>query len=202
MTEGTITITTNVTGASITVMDGATVVTSGSTFSGKTYTSEKIKYGTYVVTVTKEGCKDFTQTVVLNSDDVKVDAQLESVNAVKAELKDAYKVNDTKVQVNFTNKIAVPTKDNFSIEGLTISDAKITDDQKSVILTVSGMELDKTYTVKTKNIVDANGKAVADGSVDFVARKIAYQAKMEIVDVKTGKSITRLSLMVKRLQNS
>ncbi|MCI5501254.1 MAG: hypothetical protein MR409_04925, partial [Lachnospiraceae bacterium] len=119
-------------------------------------------------------------------------AKLESVNEVKAELKDAYKSNETQVQVNFTNKIAVPTKDNFSIEGLTISDVKITDDQKSVLLTVSGMELDKTYTVAVKNIIDANGKAVADGKVDFVARKITYKADMDIVDVKTGKSITEI----------
>ncbi|MCI5501251.1 MAG: PEGA domain-containing protein [Lachnospiraceae bacterium] len=191
-TEGTISVTTNITGASITVMEGATVVATGSTLEGKTFTTGKIKNGAYVVTVSKEGYKDNTQNVIVNGDDVKVDAPLESVNEVKAELKNAYKVNDTKVQVNFTNKIAVPTKDNFAIAGLTISAAELTEDQKSVILTVSGMELDKTYTVTTKNIIDANGKAVADGTTDFVARKITYMAKMEIVDVKTGASRTEL----------
>ena len=193
-TKGTISVTTNITGASITVMDGATPVASGSTLSGKEFTTEKIKYGTYVVTVKKDGYKEYSQQVVLNGDNVKVDAQLEEIKAeeVKAELKGAYRTGEKSVQVNFTNKIKEPTKDNFSIEGLTISDAKITDDQKSVILTVSGMELDKTYTVKTNNILDANGKSVADGAVDFTARKITYQAKMEIVDVKTGKSITEI----------
>ena len=65
-TEGTISVTTNITGAAVEILDGAKVVTSGSTLSGYTYTTEKIKYGTYVVTVKKDGYKDFTQQVVLN----------------------------------------------------------------------------------------------------------------------------------------
>ena len=191
-TKGTISVTTNITGAAVEILDGTTPVATGSTLSGYTYISKKIKYGTYVVTITKEGYKDFTQTVVLNADDVTVDAKLESVNEVKAELDKAHKVTDTTVQVDFTNKIAVPTKDNFSIEGLTIEDVKLTDDQKSVILTVAGMELDKTYSVKTNNIIDANGNAVNNGTVDFVARKISYKVDMQIVDVNTGKDITQI----------
>ncbi|MCI5588718.1 MAG: PEGA domain-containing protein, partial [Lachnospiraceae bacterium] len=173
-------------------MNDATVVTSGSTMSGYTYTSKKIPNGTYVVTVSKEGYKNFTQTATVNGDDFKIDAQLETVDAVKAELKGAHKVNDTQVQVDFTNKIDVPTKANFSIEGLTIEDAKLTDDQQSVVLTVKGMELDKTYTVKTTNIVDINGRTVADGTADFVARKIQYKVDIKAYDVKTGENVTQI----------
>ncbi|MCI5500602.1 MAG: PEGA domain-containing protein, partial [Lachnospiraceae bacterium] len=79
-TKGTISVTTNITGAAVEIYDGPTLVTTGSTMSGYTYTTDKIKYGTYVVTVKKDGYKDFTQTVVLNADDAKVDAKLESVN--------------------------------------------------------------------------------------------------------------------------
>ncbi|MCI5502073.1 MAG: PEGA domain-containing protein [Lachnospiraceae bacterium] len=191
-TKGTISVTTNITGAAVEIYDGPTLVTTGSTMSGKTYTSKKIPNGTYVVTVSKDGYKNFTQTATVNGDDFKIDALLETVDAVKAELKGAHKVNDTQVQVDFTNKIDVPTKDNFSIEGLTIEDAKLTDDQQSVVLTVKGMELDKTYTVKTTNIVDINGRTVADGTADFVARKIQYKVDIKAYDVKTGENVTQI----------
>ena len=85
-TKGTISVTTNISGASITIMDGSKVVTSGSAVDGKPLTTGKIPNGTYVVTVSKEGYKPNTQNVVVNGDVVKIDSALELVIDVKADL--------------------------------------------------------------------------------------------------------------------
>lgn len=87
-TEGAITVTTNVSGASIKVVTGTSIVASG-TAVGTSYKTDKLPNGTYTVVASKAGYDDATATVIVNGEatspvDIKLVEKAVKVTAISA----------------------------------------------------------------------------------------------------------------------
>lgn len=61
-------------------------------------------------------------------------------------------INLTKVTVKFNTAVDAVTADNFSIPGLTVASATLSEDKKTVTLSVTGTEVSKSYEVTVKNV--------------------------------------------------
>ena len=86
--EGAITVTTNVSGASIKVVTGTSIVASG-TAVGTSYKTDKLPNGTYTVVASKAGYDDATATVIVNGEatspvDIKLVEKAVKVTAISA----------------------------------------------------------------------------------------------------------------------
>ena len=157
-TEGAITVTTNVTGASITVTSGSSVVATG-TAVGTSFTTGKVANGTYTVKVSAPGYKDATKEVVVN-DDVAINVELEKVSFEAAQVgRQTIKVTGD----DLTDKVAdyVVKRGNINVA---IDNVKLADDKKSAVLTSSSSSLtaDDNYTVSFKNGAEYKLSVVAE----------------------------------------
>ncbi len=75
--------------------------------------------------------------------------------------------SNTEVKVNFTQAVDAAAAENFTVsDGVTVSEAKLSDDKKSVVLTVAGAEYGKNYDLTVTGIKVA-GKAQADQKLTF-----------------------------------
>ena len=75
--------------------------------------------------------------------------------------------SNTEVKVNFTQAVDAAAAENFTVsDGVTVSEAKLSDDKKSVVLTVAGAEYGKSYDLTVTGIKVA-GKAQADQKLTF-----------------------------------
>lgn len=77
------------------------------------------------------------------------DLKVESVSAI----------TKTSVKINFNKAVDSVTKDNFTIAGGVVNAATLSEDKKSVTLTVSGLTYETEYTVVAANIL-VDGKPV------------------------------------------
>ena len=101
MTEGTITITTNVTGAAVKVLNGAKVVaTATGSELDKTVITGKVPYGTYDVVISKDGYETVTKNVVVNGENVNVDATLTEVEKLEVSSISAVNAAGVKTALN------------------------------------------------------------------------------------------------------
>ena len=165
MTEGTITITTNVSGASVKVLSttasGATIVaTYSAVATSKSITTATLKNGTYEVVVSKDGYEDATKNVVVNGN-VNVDITLVEKPIVASAISEIT-----------TNKATVvlataPTKEltaaDFKVTGNTVT--KIEKGNFNTVYTLTlGTSLDNT-----KGTLTVNG---ASKDYDFTQLKI------------------------------
>lgn len=142
MIEGAITVTTNVTGAAVTVTSGSSVVATGAAV-GTTFTTGKVANGTYTVKVSAPGYKDATKEVVVN-DDVAINVELEKVSFEAAQVgRQTIKVTGD----DLTDKVAdyVLKKGKSTVS---IASVKLSDDKKSAIVTGASSNLTEgDYTI-------------------------------------------------------
>ena len=120
VTGGTITVTTNVTGASIQILSGTSVVASTTNTTVTNYSTPKLANGTYVVVVTKDGYKKATKEITVNGD-VSADITLELEE--KAEITSIV-ANNTNVygeKKEITEKL--PSNSSFTVKFSTVMKA-------------------------------------------------------------------------------
>lgn len=81
-------------------------------------------------------------------------------------------MNTTKVQVNLSTAVDTVAAANFSIDGATVTGAVFANESKrSVILTVSGLQVEKSYTVTAKGL-EVDGKVQKDLTATFTVPDI------------------------------
>ena len=174
MIEGAITVTTNVSGATIKVVSGTAIVAVVNDVVGKTATTPKVKNGTYEVIVSKTGYDSVTVPVVVNGD-VSVTAEFKvaalAVDSIKA-------INAKQIEVKFNNKMdrsTVEKTENFKIAALNtqdldfptdnyIEDITLQDDAKTAVITLTkAMTNGYEYEVTAyKEIKSEAGKNLTD----------------------------------------
>ncbi|MCI5502441.1 MAG: PEGA domain-containing protein [Lachnospiraceae bacterium] len=151
-TEGTITVTTNVSGASVKIESGSSVKFSQD-MNGYSLTTPSLPNGDYTLTVSKEGYDTITKTITVKGDiteDItmieKTGANAYVVNSLK-EYKDTVLVNDNAiVSVNMRDKEGNPVANKVAV--LTLGDA--TNSSHGSMIKVKGQVAATT---------DANGNA-------------------------------------------
>ena len=76
--------------------------------------------------------------------------------------------SNTEVRVNFTKAVDAAAAENFKItqENVSVSDAKLSDDKKSVVLTIAGAEYSKNYELTVTGI-KVGGAVQADQKLSF-----------------------------------
>ena len=155
MTEGTITITTNVSGASVKVVSGSTVVATGSTVTGTSFTTKKLDNGTYTVTVSKEGYKELSKVVTVNGD-VEEKFDLEKLAAPTAAT--ATVIGAKKVQVVLDAPATTATSPAVTIKKgvVSVNTDKVTlaDDKKTFTVETSAKLTKGDYTVTVSGVAD------------------------------------------------
>lgn len=87
-------------------------------------------------------------------------------------------INKTTVKINFNKAVDTVTKENFAIEGATVNAATLSEDKKSVTLTVSGLNYDTEYTVVASDIL-VDGKPV-----DLAGQKFKTPAITDLYDLE------------------
>lgn len=87
-------------------------------------------------------------------------------------------INKTTVKINFNKAVDTVTKENFAIEGATVNAATLSEDKKSVTLTVSGLNYDTEYTVVASDIL-VDGKPV-----DLAGQKFKTPAVTDLYDLE------------------
>jgi hypothetical protein len=87
-------------------------------------------------------------------------------------------INKTTVKITFNKAVDSVTKENFSIAGATVNAATLSDDKKSVTLTVSGLNYDTEYTVVASDIL-VDGKPV-----DLAGQKFKTPAITDLYDLE------------------
>lgn len=160
-TEGSVTVTANISGAGIKVVSGTAVYTAG-TAEGNTFTTPKLPNGTYEIIVSKEGYEDVVVPVVINGD-TNVTVELKTVALAVESVK---AINAKQIEVKFNNtmdRATVEKIDNYKIIPMNtkdldfptennIEDITLQDDAKTAIIT-----LGKTADSSPKDIVMTNG---------------------------------------------
>ena len=145
-TEGTITVSTNVSGASVKVASGSEIKAEGTatgTVSGAAFTTAKLPNGTYTVTVSKDGYKEVSKEVVVDGD-VEKEFELEKIKFEAAQVgRQSIKVTGD----DLTDKVEDYTlKKGKSI--VSIASVKLADDKKSAVITSASSALSEgDYTV-------------------------------------------------------
>ncbi len=110
--------------------------------------------------------------------------------------------SNTEVKVNFTQAVDAAAAENFTVsDGVTVSEAKLSDDKKSVVLTVAGAEYGKNYDLTVTGIKVA-GKAQADQKLTFTtpAATEKYPMTLEAKDPilkSDGQSQTVVTFTIK-----
>lgn len=110
--------------------------------------------------------------------------------------------SNTEVKVNFTQAVDAAAAENFTVsDGVTVSEAKLSDDKKSVVLTVAGAEYGKNYDLTVTGIKVA-GKAQADQKLTFTtpAATDKYPMTLEAKDPilkSDGQSQTVVTFTIK-----
>ena len=76
--------------------------------------------------------------------------------------------SNTEVRVNFTKAVDAAAAENFKVteENVSVSDAKLSDDKKSVVLTIAGAEYNKNYELTVTGI-KVGGAVQADQKLSF-----------------------------------
>jgi len=87
-------------------------------------------------------------------------------------------INKTTVKINFNKAVDTVTKENFAIEGATVNAATLSEDKKSVTLTVSGLNYDTEYTVVANDIL-VDGKPI-----DLAGQKFKTPAITDLYDLE------------------
>lgn len=177
-TEGTITVSANISGVGIKVVSGTAVYAAG-TAEGTSFTTAKLPNGTYEVVVSKAGYDDVVVPVVVNGD-VAVTAELKNVSLAVSSVK---AINAKQIEVKFNNTMdrataekdanfdikPLNTKDNFPTRN-NISDITLQDDAQTVVITLeeamtNGYEYEVTI---NKEVKSAAGKNLTEKSVTKV----------------------------------
>ncbi|MCI5500380.1 MAG: Ig-like domain-containing protein, partial [Lachnospiraceae bacterium] len=177
-TEGTITISSNISGVGIKVVSGTAVYAAG-TAEGTSFTTAKLPNGTYEVVVSKAGYDDVVVPVVVNGD-VAVTAELKNVSLAVSSVK---AINAKQIEVKFNNtmdRASVENEDNYKINPLNTKDdfplrenievITLQDDAQTAIITLkqpmtNGYEYEVTA---YKEIKSAAGKNLTEKSVTKV----------------------------------
>ncbi len=92
--------------------------------------------------------------------------------------------SNTEVRVSFNKEIDAPEPANFTVsDGVTVAKAELSDDKKSVVLTVGGAEHGKTYDLTVSGIKVA-GKEQAEQKLTFTvpAAEVKYPLTLEAKD--------------------
>ncbi|MCI5501463.1 MAG: PEGA domain-containing protein, partial [Lachnospiraceae bacterium] len=169
-TKGTITITSNVTGASIKVLNGAEVITTatGSELD-KTVITGKIPYGTYDVVISKDGYEPVTKNVTVNSDNVSVDATLTEVEKLEVSSISAVNATGEKTALNgatVSRSTSFEMKFNKAVDEETITNSTIKLVKGSETMAISLPTIDNgVIAFKSLSVLDADAeyKVVVDG---------------------------------------
>ena len=169
-TKGTITISSNVTGASIKVLNGAEVVTTatGSELD-KTVITGKIPYGTYDVVISKDGYEPVTKNVTVNSNNVSVDATLTEVEKLEVSSISAVNATGEKTALNgatVSRSASFEMKFNKEVDEETITNSTIKLVKGSETMAISLPTIDNgVIAFKSLSVLDADAeyKVVVDG---------------------------------------
>ncbi len=110
--------------------------------------------------------------------------------------------SNTEVRVSFGKEIDAPEPANFTVsDGVTVAKAELSDDKKSVVLTVGGAEHGKTYDLTVSGIKVA-GKEQAEQKTTFTvpAAEVKYPLTLEAKDTilkSDGQSQTVVTFTIK-----
>ncbi|MGF9907944.1 sugar-binding domain protein [Brevibacillus porteri] len=86
-------------------------------------------------------------------------AKVEGDNTGELKVESVSAISKTTLKINFNKAVDSVTNENFSIAGVVVNAAKLSEDKKSVTLTVSGLNYETEYTVVAANIL-VEGKPV------------------------------------------
>ena len=201
VTGGTITVTTNVSGASIKVVSGTTVVATGSA-------TTVLPNGTYTVIVTKEGYKEATQLVTVNGN-ITVNIELEKEETL--EVKSVSALNTQEKEVSLTDlpasgKLVVTFNKAVKEETVNVNTVRIFESATNVPLSIAANKItlsnDKTvayidlntaastkgteYKVVLKDIATEDGKKLAETTTNFTVSKMAVVSGTDYFDNSDG----------------
>ena len=158
-TEGSVTVTANISGASIKIVTGSKIVATGTAI-GNTVTTEKIPAGTYEVIVSKNGFADEKQIVIVDGD-VNINVTLVEL-PIEASAISEITTNTAKVVLAATPARELTAAD-FKVTGNTVT--KIEKGNFDTVYTLTlGTSLDNT-----KGTLTVNG---ASKDYDFTQLKI------------------------------
>lgn len=110
--------------------------------------------------------------------------------------------SNTEVRVSFNKEIDAPEPANFTVsDGVTVAKAELSDDKKSVVLTIGGAEHGKTYDLTVSGIKVA-GKEQAEQKLTFTvpAAEVKYPLTLEAKDTilkSDGQSQTVVTFTIK-----
>lgn len=113
-----------------------------------------------------------------------------NVKAADTPVTEAFKATEavanstTEVRVSFNQAIDTPDATNFAIsDGVTVSKAELSEDKKSVVLTIAGADFGKNYDLTVTGIKVA-GKAQAEQKLTFTtpASEVKYPMTLEAKD--------------------
>lgn len=110
--------------------------------------------------------------------------------------------SNTEVRVSFNKEIDAPEPANFTVsDGVTVAKAELSDDKKSVVLTIGGAEHGKTYDLTVSGIKVA-GKEQAEQKLTFTvpAAEVKYPLTLEAKDKilkSDGQSQTVVTFTIK-----
>lgn len=101
------------------------------------------------------------------------DFKVESVSAI----------NKTKIEVKFNKEVDAVSSKNFTIEGAAVTAATLSEDKKTVVLSISGLDYSKTYKVVVNGVL-VDGEQVKDAFKSFTMPAVTdlYTLKVEPKD--------------------
>ncbi|MCI5500723.1 MAG: PEGA domain-containing protein [Lachnospiraceae bacterium] len=165
-TKGTITISSNVTGASIKVLNGAEVVAEGVT-DGTPFTTKVLPGGTYTVVVSKEGFEDVTKNVVVNGDvseSIELTAGVLNVASIKAVNALGEKTDLDGATVSRASSFELTLDRAFDAASVTNSTIKLVKGSETMAISLPTIDKD-VIAFKSLSVLDpdAEYKVVVDG---------------------------------------
>ncbi|WP_312027525.1 sugar-binding domain protein [Brevibacillus brevis] len=128
--------------------------------------------------VKPDGTTSGTEDAKSKVDPATGDLKVESVSAI----------TKTKVEVKFNKAVDSIKAENFTIAGASVNAAKLSEDKKTVTLTVSGLAYSKEYTVATKQVL-VDGKAVDLADSKFTTPAVTDVYKLELTTNALGDQV-------------
>lgn len=113
-----------------------------------------------------------------------------------AKVEDAFICAENRVQIDFTERLLEIDVSNFYLSGVTLLDATLTSDKRSVILKTSSFSPYEDYTLTIANVVSSNGERIYTESKNLYYRELRYSLRLEpeddcsVMKATTGTSIT------------
>lgn len=177
-TTGAINIRTNVYGATLVVTPA-----SGSGIAPVTLSEEQngflfpvLPNGTYTVVAQKDGYLSDTRHVVVNGDTVQLDLELQKQEVLF--VKSVHSTSLYRIQVDFSQTLDKVDQSCFSIEGVSVYTANLSNDRSSVILATSKLTEGRSYVLHVSDKLAGNNMTMASGDHSFMAKEVKYGLKM------------------------